>query len=96
VFLDAGAELNLIRRDVASSMGLRGPKTQLKLSVAGGTTTDKTDEETVTLRLRSLQGNFVTPAFQATTIKNVASDLRAVPLNPSNFRHLKGVRFTES
>ena len=96
VFLDGGSEINLIKRSVAEVLGLHGPSTKLQLSVAGGNETAWTHETNVCFKLQSIEGTYISPEITATTIKTVTSDLRAVPIKPQDFKHLKDVAFTEA
>ena len=95
VFFDGGSECNLIRREVAETLGLHGKSVSLKMTVAGGMETKPTQESRVKFKLASLNGDYISPEFEATTIKKVTSELREVPISTKQFSHLKDVTFTE-
>lgn len=96
IFFDSGSELNLMKRDIADKLGLDGQRTSLSMTLTGGEETQSKNEKIVNFRLGSLDGSYISPLIEATTIKKVTSDLRAVPVNPGNYPHLKDILLTET
>ena len=95
VFLDGGAELSLIRRKLAQTIGLNGKSVTLQMNVAGGSETAPTKEKEVEFRLEAIDGKYTSPVIAATTTKIISKELREIPLLMEKFQHLKGLEFTE-
>ena len=95
VFLDSGSELTLIRRDLASEVGLTGKTVPFQMSVAGGGVTDKTEEKEVQFQLQSIDQKYTSQKMTAYTSKIITRDLRPVEISTGKYEHLKDVKFTE-
>jgi hypothetical protein len=96
VLCDTGSELLLIRRRIAKSLGIKGRECSLEMSLAGGSKSAVTQEEEIPLRLLSLDGTYVSAKLLAVTSKTITTPIAAVPVDPSDFKHLKGLKFTET
>ena len=92
---DSASEVSLIRKRVATRLQLKGRPCKLHLSVAAGGSSVESREEEVQIQLRSLQNNYTSPKFTATTTKRCISDLPAVPLHLAEFDSLQGANFSE-
>ncbi len=94
VMLDTGSSLTLLRRRVASALGLSGPAKKLRLAVAGGTVLRESEEMIVTFQLMSLSQRYVTPPMDGTTTQKVASSLDPVKLDPKQCGPVGSFEFT--
>lgn len=94
--LDAAAEQNLVRRQIAQVLGLDGPRQYLQMNVAGGGLSKRTQERNVQFQIQSLDGTFLSETVSATTILNIAQAVKPVEFTPNAYKHLEGLNFTET
>ena len=86
--LDSGANLTMINRSIAQSIGLTGEKIQVSIGVAGGGTLSRKEMEVVfQLVKKDKQG--VTMPLVGITTESVGNPFRPVDFNPKKHEHLK-------
>lgn len=96
VALDCLSQEQLIRRDIAAELGLYGPPCALRMTVAGGKTTEATTESKVNFHIEALDGTYKTEPIRATTIKTIATPFDSIEFNPQDYEHMKDISFTET
>ena len=92
--MDTGSGCSLLKRSVSTVLGLSGPPTTLRLSVAGGAVLGETKERIVEFQLMSLDKRFVTIPLEGITCKRPAEPFPPVTLNPNIYAHLNECEFT--
>jgi hypothetical protein len=95
IFLDSGSEVTLMRRDLASQLGLEGPSHTLSLVGVGGVPIPSTKEKIVTFRLQSLKGDYQSGDMKALTKESLTEKIREVKVDTSKFDHLRGLEFAD-
>ena len=97
IFLDSGGELNLIKRSVARKIGFNDSrKVTLRLAVAGGLELPPTLEHEVSFSLMSLDGNYISPKVNATTVEKITKEICAVNFDPQKqYGHLANITFAD-
>ena len=94
--LDSLAQVNLIRNDVVTRLGLRGSRKKLNLAVAGGQTA-KSDTTEVEIQIQPsvMYTNGVrNVTMNALTINEITSPFDPVNINPKHYQHLKDLEFS--
>ena len=98
VALDSLSQVNLIKRDLAQAMHLKGEPCKLQMTVAGGSSTESTPEKKVSFDLEKVvfnKGTSHTFPITATTVKQISTPLDAINVDPKIYPHLKDLPFTE-
>ena len=95
VLLDSASNLSLLRKTVAEEIGLLGPPCKLTIDTAGGTRRVYNKEKSAVVRLRSLDGRYISPSFEVVTSATPAADLPPYKLDVNKYPHLKNRNFTE-
>ena len=88
LFLDSGASVNLVRRDLVKDLQLE--EAMFGLTVAGDKELPPTSEKKVEFRLKALNGGYVSPRYEAYSQRSVTS-IEGVKMNYERFEHLKGL-----
>ena len=93
-FLDTGLNMNIVRRSVTE--GVQGKKSYFSPYITGGERIPPKQEKDVLFQLVSLDGKYESPRFLATTSESPTAPFPPVTFNPADYKHLKGVQFTET
>ena len=92
--IDSGANLSLLNRSVARSIGLQGKEVQITIDTAGGGQISRPEKEVV-FRLMSRDKTWVTDAMFAVTTESVGNPLHAVDFYLRKHTHLKDLELAD-
>ena len=95
IILDSASELNLLKRNVADTLGLVGKPVILNMITTGGDAKVVRDQKEVSFHLRSLNGKFQSELMQACTSPEISDRIKPSSVNPRLYEHLKHLTFTE-
>ena len=93
VFIDSGSNMNILRRSTAS--GASGRDSFFTPYVTGAERLAPRKERDVVFQLVALDDSYVSPKFIATTAESPTVAFPPVTVDPTHYRHLKGITFTE-
>ena len=95
--IDGGSQITAIKKSIAHSLGLKGPKRTLEMGTSGAQTVIYPNMIVVNFQLASLDGSFVTDYdIEAITMPEVTHNINKITINPNNYKHLKQIRSPEN
>ena len=98
ILLDSGSQRSYIRKNIAESIGLKGPIESLSVTTLGGKTSETKRLQRVTFALSSSGKQLPQKAMkmEALAIPKICNQLGPVKLNLHENPHLKGLSFADS
>ena len=98
VLLDPGSQRSYIRKQIAESVGLRGPTELLSVSTLGGETSQTRRMHIVKFSLLGsrVEDESAPIEMEALTIDKVCVNLDPVKVDVSKYDHLRGIKFADT
>ena len=98
VLLDPGSQRSYIRKQIAESVGLRGPTELLSVSTLGGETSQTRRMHIVKFSLlgSQVEDESAPIEMEALTIDKVCVNLDPVKVDVSKYDHLRGIKFADT
>ena len=95
--IDPGSQITKIRKNIATELGLKGPKRILRFGTSGAQAVEYKNQNVVNFKLASLDEKYITSAtLEAITIPEITWDIDKITIDPKKFKHLKDIKFTEN